>query len=198
MAKVRDSQRIKIYRSSWAVKEDRQELTWREVNQYVNKIAKSSAIKKLGLQPLTQLRVFKKHHGNATYAYWNDSINLPKWAWNKHTIIHELAHAMVYRDKMPRGKGIAAHGPRFVKWELWLAAKFVSKEYAKQLQALYAKQGVKVEGKTGKISKVRMPAGMEEYAESKFPSNIVAIDTVEELIAELSGESITIVMEEME
>lgn len=170
MTKARDSQRIKVYRAEWAVPKA-SSLGWGKsdnVQKFVIKVLTSAYVtRRYGKLHIPKIE--PKHHGAATYNGSWQRIKLPRWAMTKETVLHEVAHHIVHWEY---GSRCAGHGPEFVKVFLELLSHFISKEYAKQIQSLYAKQGVKTVNASGKAVKVRMPAGMEEFANSKMARDV--------------------------
>lgn len=169
MTKARDSQRIKVYRAEWEIKKT-SPLGWGKsdnVRKFVTKVLTSAYVtRRYGKLPIPKIE--PKHHGRATYSGYWQRIELPRWAMTKETVLHEVAHHIVH---WKYGSRCAGHGPEFVKVFLELLSHFISKEHAKQIQSLYAQQGVKTLNASGKAVKVRMPAGMEEFANSTLPKD---------------------------
>lgn len=78
-----------------------------------------------------------KHHGAAMAWRFSNTIDLPKWAWHKTIILHELSHFM------PRPRGEGAHGRSFCRWHVRLALDFLGPVLGKELRDDYKAAGAK-------------------------------------------------------
>lgn len=66
-------------------------------------------------------------------------IRLPPWARNRQVVLHEMAHALVWKPEPP-----AHHGPEFCRAEIELLGEFVSPAAASALRVQFAIRGVRV------------------------------------------------------
>lgn len=78
--------------------------------------------------------VWTRHDSGVASCYTSErKLCLPGWAYNQKTIVHELAH-MVTKD---------GHGPMFAGTALMLYRRFISNNFADDMEASYTKHGVK-------------------------------------------------------
>lgn len=103
-----------------------------EVEEYILSIIKKGWFRKRytirGLWLRTSNRRYDRARGDRYRTYAN--LYLPRWAWSKQVILHELAHACTppllndefahLSPKTPYPGGRAAHGPEFVSTYLHL------------------------------------------------------------------------------
>ena len=71
----------------------------------------------------------------------NHKIRLPRWAWQKNLIIHELSHAYTYQ--IYDFTSVQGHGPEFCNLYLDLVNRFLGKNLAKVLTRKFIKNKVK-------------------------------------------------------
>ena len=79
-------------------------------------------------------------------------IRLPPWARNRQVVLHELAHAMVWRPEPP-----AHHGPEFCRALIELVTEYASSSAAGALRVQFALRGVRVGAVIAPIDAVAAP-----------------------------------------
>jgi hypothetical protein len=77
---------------------------------------------------------------SACYQVFGHSIKLPLWARNKHTVLHEVAHAVIVHKG---SLDYAHHGPEFARLFLDMLDRFGGVKNIRELRRLAKKMGVK-------------------------------------------------------
>lgn len=148
MAKVRDSQRSKVYKAERKALEglpcdELHDLSVQECQEIVDKVVSSRWWQGRYGMMLTPPTV-KAGQGArwATARLHEHTIVLPLWARKQWVILHELAHYAVRAPLSPYLK-VAAHGPEFCKEYLALVKRWIGPEEAKALKASFKARRVK-------------------------------------------------------
>lgn len=107
-----------------------------------------------------KVRVLKyQGYRKAVAQKWNGTINLPQWAFNEFTILHELCHHTISYDN-------ASHGREFCRNLLVLIKRFLGSEYEQTFRECFKITGVKWRKKRNLSPEQR--AAMAERARANF------------------------------
>ena len=112
-----------------------------EVLRFSSRIVRSRWWTERGGPSYVELHHETEWNGSARAYRWSfdrDSADvwLPRWAWNKPIVLHELAHLIATRGQ--------PHGPTFAGVLLEMHELFVGKRSAKKLSAAFEKRGVRI------------------------------------------------------
>jgi len=103
-----------------------------DAQRFIDRIIASPEWRALGGPSSVTVNWTRHDSGVASCARSKRQINLPGWAYNQKTILHELAH-MVTHD---------GHGREFAGTALMLYRRFIGWMFADAVEAAYCKHGV--------------------------------------------------------
>ncbi len=113
--------------------------------------------------------IFEIDSEQATSYPVSNTLDMPKWAWSKLIILHEIAHLCneeseaFQRFRVYEGlgrtkkKGLASHGKRFCGIYLKLVEHVMGLRVARELKANFDKMGVQYESKRWKSGDRKRP-----------------------------------------
>ena len=158
MPKPRDAQRQRVYDGQRELKAKIMAgptfETLEECAKFVAKVCDYAAIeRRYGPQLQRTITVSPKHSGYATGGY--HEIRLPTWAWNKLTILHELAHVITQRKY---GETVQAHGREYCAIYLDLVRFALGKKEHDELVAGFKRAKVKYRPKRTMTEEARAAA----------------------------------------
>lgn len=144
MNRPRDSQRSKVYDAERVLQQGDQGWTFRETQEYVNRITRTRWWKNRGGPPFVLVKdgrgtTWAKAWDPYTTAKGEDrpaTINLPRWARDPIVVLHELAHLLTLATE-------AAHGPTYCTNYLALTKRFLGEETHRILRDSFKNHNVK-------------------------------------------------------
>ena len=108
-----------------------------DVRRFAGRVARSRWWAEQGGPSLVEVFYeFKLDYAQAVKTGDYGDLWLPRWAWNEPTVLHELAHLVVWRGQN--------HGPTYAGRRLEIEEEFGSKRGAKRLRAEFERRGVRV------------------------------------------------------
>lgn len=131
-----DPQQFALYGAEGALSDHRdnvQYATKEQARAFVDRVLASPEWKALGGRREIQI-VWTKHCSGIATSHGPGKICLPGWAYNRKTILHELAHCVTWKDE--------DHGARFAGTALLLYRKFIGARFADAMEASYTQHGV--------------------------------------------------------
>lgn len=143
---IRDSQRKKVYIAERPFHQISHKYeTIKEVEQWLSKILKSEDFSTYKCY-ITGFKIKDGRRSRHARGWSYNNIAgmiLPRWARNKMTILHELAHGICW--SMYGVRKVAGHGPEWAQIFLDLVSKFDQEHYVK-LKEEYSKLKITVKG----------------------------------------------------
>ena len=133
----RDSQRSKVYRAQWAsqaYKGAERFPTFAAAREWAITVCLAELPRRLGNASPHVPEIVQGRSNSAARAYGSWRISLPEWAWNKATILHEIAHIAMPAER---------HGRLWAKRYAELVEKYMGKAAAAELKASFRAHGVK-------------------------------------------------------
>jgi putative metallohydrolase (TIGR04338 family) len=152
---IRDSQRERVYKAETfaehgtpdyrSVEHKPEFKTVTECQEYVDFVAATDAYAALDVYQLEPIEVLDgRGRRRACAVIESDQIKLPKFARDKFTILHELAHIAVGMDCVGEDRTVAPHGPEFTGIVLYFVHEFLGPEMHDKLAEAYESFKVKV------------------------------------------------------
>lgn len=141
-----DPQQFALYDAEHALAEHRDIVHYRDrhaTRAFIDRVLASPEWRALGGPSDVQVVWTKHDSGVATCMPLHRQINLPGWAFNQRTVLHEMAHLLA-RD---------AHGPSFAGMALLLYRKFITARFADAMEDSYRKHSVAFKRRRFKYTK---------------------------------------------
>ena len=147
---MRDFQRSRLYKAEWAVRFDHRALgSLEECQAYVDEMRTDKSLTEFRHLPKIKVVPGRGAAKANFHLFEGATMELPRWARNEFTILHELAHFATPPNS-------ADHGPVFAWLELQAIQRKFGKSNADELRGWYSYYKVKV-GKTNSARKQRAP-----------------------------------------
>ena len=163
--KSRDSQKSKLYKAEQDTNRHRPEFEFESFEAaaaWAKQVGRSKWLRRI-FPNRPNLFIRPKHHGMAT-GLDSGRIRLPRWAWNKVIILHEVAHVMVGEKHR--------HGREFARAMLMIVRHFLGVPYFKEMRLAYRSHGVKFHrariARAAACARVITPAAREGLAKFRI------------------------------
>lgn len=137
--RARDSQRKRLYDAERVLPKGRIFSSIEEMQSYVDRLVRSAWFgKQCHAKEITIL--LGRSGTAATASDYGSRIKMPKWAWNEHILLHEVAHLMANRIY---GLGVAGHGREYARTYVILVQHMMGKEAGDLLKKSFREHKVK-------------------------------------------------------
>lgn len=142
-----DPQQFRLYDAEHPLREHRHNIHYGDKEaalRFIERVTSSPEWKALGGR---KVKVVWTRHDSGIATSQGHQINLPGWAYEQSTILHELAHCITH-DR---------HGRVFAGTALMLYRRFISPQFAEAMENRYRRHGVEFKKRQFSYKKKTQP-----------------------------------------